>query len=161
MNTLVNLFYQYGNMSIIAVAIINGIIFVCTWKSEKNIEKSFNPTGNSVRKVNPDIGWDNKKILKLQKKYQTLINSYTWYTNITAIFPLLGILGTVAALVKEFDDIEGLTGNFMVALSTTFWGISFAIIFKGIDAMVSGPMEMIIEDANYVIREYGGKEAQE
>lgn len=90
-----------------------------------------------------------------------MINSYTWYTNITAIFPLLGILGTVAALVKEFDDIEGLTGNFMIALSTTFWGIFFAIIFKGIDAMVSGPMEMIIEDANYVIREHGGKEAQE
>lgn len=67
MNTLVNLFYQYGNMSIIAVAIINGIIFVCTWRSEKSIEKLFNPTGNSVRKVNPDIGWDNKKILKLQK----------------------------------------------------------------------------------------------
>jgi chemotaxis protein MotA len=161
MNILANLFYQYGNRIIIAVAVINVIIFVYTWQLEKNIKKLFNPTGNSVRKVNPDLGWDNKKISELQKKYQRVINSYTLYTNITAIFPLLGIVGTVAALIKEFDDIEGLTGNFMVALSTTFWGILFAIIFKGIDAMVSGPMEMIIEDANYVIREYGEKEEQE
>ena len=61
---------------------------------------------------------------------------------------------------KEFDDIEGLTGNFMVALSTTFWGILFAIVFKGIDAVVSGPMERIVEDTNYVVR-YEGKEEQE
>ena len=89
-----------------------------------------------------------------------MIILYTFYTNITAIFPLLGILGTVAALIKEFDDIEGLTGNFMVALSTTFWGILFAIVFKGIDAVASGPMERIVEDSNYVVR-YEGKEEQE
>lgn len=160
MNTLANFFYQHGNNIIFIVAIVNVVIFVLTIISEKMIDKLLYRKGNSARKLIPDMGWDNKKIDSLQREYQIMIILYTWYTNITAIFPLLGILGTVAALIKEFDDIEGLTGNFMVALSTTFWGILFAILFKGIDAVVSGPMERIIEDTNYVIR-YEGKEAQE
>lgn len=160
MNTIANFFYQHGNKIIFIVAIVNVIIFVLTIISEKMIDKLLYRKGNSARKWIPDMGWDNNKIVSLQREYQIMISLYTWYTNITAIFPLLGILGTVAALIKEFDDIEGLTGNFMVALSTTFWGILFAILFKGIDAVVSGPMERIIEDTNYVIR-YEGKEAQE
>ena len=151
MNTIVNLFYQYGNKVIITVAIANAVIFVLTIMSEKKMSKLLYRKGNSARKFIPDMGWDGNKIM---------IILYTLYTNITAIFPLLGILGTVAALIKEFDDIEGLTGNFMVALSTTFWGILFAIVFKGIDAVVSGPMERIVEDTNYVVR-YEGKEEQE
>ena len=147
MNTIVNLFYQYGNKVIITVAIANAVIFVLIIMSEKKMSKLLYRKGNSARKFIPDMGWDGNKIDKLQGEYQI-------------IFPLLGILGTVAALIKEFDDIEGLTGNFMVALSTTFWGILFAIVFKGIDAVVSGPMERIVEDTNYVVR-YEGKEEQE
>ncbi len=160
MNTIVNLFYQYGNKVIITVAIANAVIFVLIIMSEKKMSKLLYRKGNSARKFIPDMGWDGNKIDKLQGEYQIMIILYTLYTNITAIFPLLGILGTVAALIKEFDDIEGLTGNFMVALSTTFWGILFAIVFKGIDAVVSGPMERIVEDTNYVVR-YEGKEEQE
>lgn len=160
MNTIANFFYQYGNEIIIAIALVNVVIFVCTIRAEKKIEKLLYRKVNSARNFIPDIGWDKNKIDELQKGYQRMVSIYTLYTNIIAIFPLLGILGTVAALIKEFDNIDRLTENFMVALSTTFFGILFAIIFKGIDAIVSGPMEMIIEDTIYVIRNEG-KEAQE
>ena len=49
----------------------------------------------------------------------------------------------------------------MVALSTTLLGVFCAIVFKGIDAGLSGPLDVIIEDADYVIHEYEKKEAQE
>jgi len=75
------------------------------------------------------------------KGEQTLIEhrrrmnlSYTVFENITTIFPLMGLLGTVISLipmVKSIGTIE--QGLFFSALTSTFWGIVFAIIFKGIN----------------------------
>lgn len=161
MDTLVNLFYQYGNISIITVAIINGIMFVLTFKSKQDVDKLLHPTSNRVRKTIPNINMTNEEIENAQKAYRRMSTLYSLYANITAIFPLLGILGTVAALIKEADDIEKLTDNFNVALSTTFFGILFAIFFKAIDAAISGSMEVIIEDISHVVQEYERKEAQE
>lgn len=81
-----------------------------------------------------------------------LIIKYTWYANFTEIFPFLGILGTVASLVT-YSDVT-MMENFMVALSTTLLGVIFAAMFKGIDAILSGPMDVIIEDADHVIQEH-------
>ena len=88
----------------------------------------------------------------MKKTRESLVKKYTWYANFTAIFPLLGILGTVAALVTYSD--ETMMENFTVALSTTLLGVLCAIVFKGIDAEISGPLDVIIEDADSVIQEY-------
>ena len=96
--------------------------------------------------------WNNEQISQLKGIRKKLIKRYTWYANITAILPLLGILGTVAALVTNYSEI--MTENFMIALGTTFLGVLFAIIFKAADAKISGPMDVIVEDADYVIQEY-------
>jgi hypothetical protein len=63
------------------------------------------------------------------------------FVNLTGIFPLLGILGTVVSLLGMVSDSTDITGNFYGALTSTFWGLVFAIIFKFIDGVISAKIE--------------------
>ena len=158
-NSLAVLFCEAGNWMIIVFAVLNVYFFVRTKKSIKKTDNMFHPRNDKVNRVSAPMQWDNKDIAELKKMRKELIKKYTWYANITAIFPLLGILGTVAALVT-YSDVT-MMENFMVALSTTLLGVLCAIVFKFFDAELSGPMDVIIEDADYVIHEYERKEEQE
>lgn len=66
---------------------------------------------------------------------------YALFVNITGIFPLLGILGTVVSLLGLVSDMENVTGNFYGALTSTFWGLIFAILFKFLDGIISPEIE--------------------
>ena len=66
---------------------------------------------------------------------------YSVFVNLTGIFPLLGILGTVTSLLGLVSDTSDITGNFYGALTSTFWGLVFAIIFKFLDGIVSAKIE--------------------
>lgn len=158
-NSLAKVFYGAGNEIIILLAVANVVVFVLTRKAIKRVDKMFHPENDKVNGVIASIVWNKGQISELKKTRKELIEIYTWYANITAIFPLLGILGTVAALVTYSD--ETMMDNFMVALSTTLFGVFFAIIFKFFDARLSGPMDVIIDNADYVIQEYERKEAKE
>ena len=61
--------------------------------------------------------------------------------NITGIFPLLGILGTVVSLLGLVSDMNNVAGNFYGALTSTFWGLIFAILFKFLDGIISPEIE--------------------
>jgi chemotaxis protein MotA len=62
------------------------------------------------------------------------VKLYHLFETINSIFPLLGILGTIIALLKMVSlDSSELISNFTVALTSTFWGLVFAIIFRAID----------------------------
>lgn len=163
MNILVNflamMFCKAGNWIILTVALINMAVFLLTKIAIKKADDMFNPKSDKVNRVSARMQWSPEEISKLKNMRKGLIIKYTWYANITAIFPLLGILGTVAALVT-YSDVT-MIENFMVALSTTLLGVLCAIFFKGIDAMLSGPMDVIIDNADYVIQDYERKEAQE
>lgn len=66
---------------------------------------------------------------------------YSLFVNLTGIFPLLGILGTVVSLLGMVSDNTNVTGNFYGALTSTFWGLVFAIIFKFLDGIISPRIE--------------------
>ena len=66
---------------------------------------------------------------------------YSLFVNITAIFPLLGILGTVVSLLGLVSDMSNVTGNFYGALTSTFWGLIFAIVFKFLDGVIAPQIE--------------------
>lgn len=66
---------------------------------------------------------------------------YTLYGTITGIFPLLGILGTVVSLLGMVGDTADVTGGFFAALTSTFWGLVFAIVFKFMDSIMSPRLE--------------------
>ena len=66
---------------------------------------------------------------------------YAYFTNFSASFPLLGILGTVLSLIPMAADLQDIQSNFFVALTTTFWGLVFSIICKIADAPLSATIE--------------------
>ena len=66
---------------------------------------------------------------------------YAVFVNLTGIFPLLGILGTVISLFPMVSNIENIQQNLYVALTSTFWGLIFAIIFKFLDGFLSARIE--------------------
>ena len=63
---------------------------------------------------------------------------YSFFSNMTAIFPLLGMLGTVKSLIGVASNIAGTEiDQFFGALTSTAWGIIFAVIFKLLDSVIS------------------------
>lgn len=66
---------------------------------------------------------------------------YTMFVTLTNIFPLMGILGTVISLIPMVQNIENIQQNFYVALTSTLWGLMFAIFFKLLDGTLSPRIE--------------------
>ena len=81
---------------------------------------------------------DEEQVVYMRKRSQSL---YSVYINVTSIFPLLGILGTVVSLLPMVADMANMQSNFFAALTSTFWGLVFAIIFKLLDGFLSSRME--------------------
>ncbi|MCL2362620.1 MAG: MotA/TolQ/ExbB proton channel family protein [Defluviitaleaceae bacterium] len=79
--------------------------------------------------------------IDLRKMRETSEKYYSMYSNLTGIFPLLGILGTVIALIPMVQDMANMQHNFFVALTSTLWGLVFAIFFKVLDAMLAPRIE--------------------
>ena len=74
----------------------------------------------------------------MRKRSESL---YSVFVNVTSIFPLLGILGTVVSLLPMVSELADMQTNFFAALTSTFWGLVFAIIFKLLDGFLSSRME--------------------
>ena len=155
MKGLSSLFYNYDIHIIVFCAVINAIIFALTILQIRSVRKTLHPQ-SSVRfrtKVNSRITGEEAQKISTQKSI--LLFLYSSYANITAIFPLLGILGTVAALIKlSPNGSDDMMQNLMVALETTLLGAFFAVLFKFFDSVLSGPIEEICDDVDFVIRNY-------
>ena len=81
---------------------------------------------------------DEEEVVALRKRAESL---YSVFVNVTAIFPLLGILGTVVSLLPMVADLSDMQTNFFAALTSTFWGLVFAIVFKLLDGFLAARME--------------------
>lgn len=89
---------------------------------------------------------------ELMETRETLNRFYSWFTNLTTMFPLFGMLGTVMSLIPMVDSIGTFdTTNFFTALTSTFWGIVFAITFKICDANISFKIDDIEKRLENVI----------
>ncbi len=65
--------------------------------------------------------------------------AYQVFANFIMIFPLLGILGTVLSLLPLVGALgQNISANFFAALTSTFWGLVFAICFKALEGFLSG-----------------------
>ncbi len=78
---------------------------------------------------------------KISSLREAAVSKYTLYINLTAIFPLMGILGTVISLLGMVGDTSDIEGGFFAALTSTFWGLVFAISFKFLDGFISPKLE--------------------
>ena len=83
---------------------------------------------------------DEEKIIAMRDRAGRL---YSIFINLTAIFPLLGILGTVVSLLPMVANLADMQQNFFAALTSTFWGLVFASVFKLLDGFL---LSAVIED---------------
>ena len=90
--------------------------------------------------------------VELMETREKLNRVYSWFTNLTTMFPLFGMLGTVMSLIPMVDSIgTSNTTSFFTALTSTFWGIIFAITFKICDANISFKIEDNEKHLEYLI----------
>jgi len=90
------------------------------------------------------------------RKYETEFNvKCSWHgvlVQCIPVFPLLGILGTVAGLMLQIqaNGIDAMLESLNVALDTTFWGLIFAILLKIMEAVfpsrVIYDVEVMLDD---------------
>lgn len=95
-----------------------------------------------------------------KEMYHWLDVPYTVFIVLISLFPLMGMLGTVSALLTL--DIsgasEGLKSNFFQALDTTGMGLIFAIVFKFANAFLQPHIEERIAKAKNLLENGGANE---
>lgn len=135
----------FGYDAIIFIAFgVNLYFFYRARKSAKELygklhKKLFVPEYMNSDKAEREIGSISETELASMRE-----NSLKWYSvfcSLTSIFPMLGILGTVISLLGVSGDMQTVGTSFMAALTSTFWGIVFGIIFKLMDSFISPIME--------------------
>lgn len=92
-----------------------------------------------------------------RQKYQDSLSVYNKFTLIIHLFPLLGILGTVAGLyiaMNAPDGAESLYTGVGFALSSTIWGIICAIVFKLFDVFLSNMVNVIDDNIDRYEKNY-------
>ena len=135
---------------IIVVAIINSFLYRKVRSNTNKIYDHFNPSDKlwklpkeAIEKLKKNTRTE--KILsanELMILREKMNKTYALYSNFTTIFPLLGMLGTVWALIPMVNTIGTTdTSNFFSALTSTLWGIIVAILFKVLDSTVSYKIE--------------------
>jgi chemotaxis protein MotA len=80
---------------------------------------------------------------------------YTLFITAISIFPLLGMFGTVKALLElDLSNINNAKNNFFDALTSTTWGIIFSIGFKIVNAFISTSVENNIQKLADLIKKF-------
>lgn len=88
----------------------------------------------------------------LRKLKEEETKCYHIFVSITTIFPLMGILGTIISLLKLVSfDSDTIMLNFTTALTSTFWGLVCAIVFKAIDGTISSKIAFNEDNFNLLI----------
>lgn len=86
--------------------------------------------------------------------YYFLDAMYTLFITFISIFPLLGMLGTVISLINlgnvfnsSNPDLDQIKSKFFLALTSTAWGIIFAVFFKIVNSFCQSYIENQIDKA--------------
>ncbi len=129
---------------IFIAAAANAAVFRLAKKSAEELygsmhKKIYAPScDDDMKSIESDIkALSDKTVSELREKAVSL---YTLYVNITGIFPLLGILGTVISLLGMVGSTN-IDNGFFAALTSTFWGLIFAIVFKFLDGFIAPKLE--------------------
>ncbi len=134
---------------IMVLAVANGVIFYMALKSAQRLAMDLSSDGlwqADMRKDESSSGrrLADKEIIALRNNAELW---YTWYVNISAIFPLLGILGTVIALIGMQGSGMTADNSFLLALTSTFWGLIFSIVFKSMQTLIEAKLDEGVREA--------------
>lgn len=98
---------------------------------------------------------DKKKIdlHKIKGLKDSESKSVAMLMTIISVLPLMGILGTIISLLGMVNlGNDEVLINFTTALTSTFWGLVFAIGFKGMTSMLVAQNEQNIENFDLLIK---------
>lgn len=116
---------------IIVCAMVNVFFLVRAYFSTTQLYNLFNQVHSMGIAEKEEIRWENKLNQEIHNLYQLSTHQTHLFEQFTSLFPLLGLLGTVISLLSLINfDTELVTINFSAALTSTFWGLLFSIIFK-------------------------------
>lgn len=138
---------------IVIVGALNLAVFFLLKNMIKRLENIVYPKSDRRNEVQARLEITDKEIKRLNDISENASFRYTLFSNITAIFPLLGIFGTVYSLMR-LSDVDNISANFMSALKTTFWGLIFAIGYKLLDAFVVSKLDRALDEADYLIHKH-------
>ncbi len=125
--------------------------------SRRNKKYGLNPSdGTVIDEDDEDAAITPDTIRKFERDFNKTCALHSVLSQLIPIFPLMGILGTVAGLMLESQavDIEGMMGSIDVALDSTLWGLGFTILLKIADTVFPS---RIIEDVDILLDDYSKK----
>ena len=131
------------DLLIILLAIINGLLIVPKLRSiSSKLRKKLQGTIYlPIEMILESIQRGTKKdvnLHELQELREKEVFYYHIFGTINGIFPLMGILGTIIGLLRMVGlDSSMVMGNFTIALTSTFWGLIFSIVYRAVDGMVA------------------------
>ena len=166
MNFLLQLISNYGVETIIVIGVITfGGLFLngqalSTQKGRikdvlerKNKKYNVNSNSKEIEETDDEsVSITPDTIRKYETEFNKKCSIHSVLVQIIPIFPLLGILGTVAGLMLQIQssDIESMLDSLDVALTTTLVGLIFAIVLKFFDALFPSriiyDVEVMMED---------------
>ncbi len=160
MDLLLSNFYTY-DWIIFALGAVNLIVFFVAMRRARKLVESVAPRIN-VSSGNADeairLAKEGSSYYSLYAKWQKAEFSYNLFCNLTSIFTLLGILGTVLSLIHLVDSTADINMEFLGALTSTMWGIIFTIVFKVLDTAISFDLDLGERISELVqMREYEDK----
>ena len=133
------------DMIIFLVAAANGVVFYLTKKAADELYRKMHLTvfvpGSEQSQIEAQEQLSSLRESDVVSMRNMMGRLYSVFINLTGIFPLLGILGTVSSLLVLVDDMSDVQGSFYGALTSTFWGLVFAIAFKLLDGVISAKIE--------------------
>lgn len=132
--------------------IINFIIWLWARHEIKKLESIVFPQGDRrYGNSYAEITENDLDILSKASSFAT--SAYALFANFSAIFPLLGIFGTVCSLMR-LSGTDNMLDNFSIALDTTAYGLVFAMFFKFLDSFISSKLDRALDGADYQIHEH-------
>ena len=99
----------------------------------RNTRRKKEFTGSGL-KLEPDV-YTLEEILGYLEEFNKIQLNYSVFVQLVPVFPLLGILGTVAGLIEKLGNIVEMESALSISMGTTFAGLLAAIYLKIIDAV--------------------------
>ncbi len=146
------------DLIIIVIAILAGfIVLPRASKASEALKKQLQPTlyvpidvllgqfkNHKQEKVNLQLI---KELKDDEVKFVSIL------VTVMSVFPLLGILGTIISLLRMVDlGSQEVLINFTTALTSTFWGLVFAILFKGLTSSLLAQSDQNSENFELLVK---------
>jgi biopolymer transport protein ExbB/TolQ len=159
---------QYGTIFIIVVGAVCLLFLIKSWvqlsllrdeiQKTLNVKKGRAKVDRSTRTIVQKVEYSRLRTEAddLRERFDKASSSHYTISQMIPIFPLLGILGTVAGLILGLQEgLEHIQEGLSTAMDTTLWGLIFAIGLKVLDNIGPGKaVYMVTDDLEEYERRY-------